>query len=224
MSIAYVSGAATVTPGNNMPVAATAPSSIAAGNLLVAIVMGAQGSTTITAPAGWTQAAQENVISGPGSSPGSCAVFTKTATGSEPATYTFSETGSSSSYLDAAILQYSGVSGLDGTPAFNTVTTAATASTAPSMTPSGATDTWVTAFCGYLGNSFTTPAGMAARVNATLASVVSVYTFDEQLSSSAPTGAAASTQSASSQYVGVSLLLAPAAATLSDSAGTVLVG
>jgi hypothetical protein len=217
MTIAYVSGSAASAPVNTATITVTAPASMVAGNLLVAVVMGNSGTTTITTPAGWTQAAQEN----PAGNPGSCAVFTKTATGSEPTSYTFDEP-SGFSYMGVAVLQYSGTSGLDVAPAFNVATASTTACTAPSVTPSGSSDTWVTAFCSFQGYSFSTPTGMTARTSSA-ASNVSVFTFDKGLTSSAATGTAASTQSASQEYVGVSLLLAQPVATV-DSAGTVLVG
>jgi len=102
VAIAFVSKGAAATNANQFPLFAK-PAVVTSGNALVAIFSVNTITNTVTAvPTGWTLlASQEGITQG-------IWVYTKLATGAEPATYqwTMSATGSS---WQGAVLQYSGV-------------------------------------------------------------------------------------------------------------------
>lgn len=81
----------------------TAPTTITAGNLLVACLVSTTNGATYTPPAGWTQVTTLSAT-------GVAFVYTKVATGSEPANYTF--TCSSAAAQRGAILNYSNAGGI----------------------------------------------------------------------------------------------------------------
>lgn len=81
-----------------------APATITAGNLLIAVSIHTTSSATYTPPAGWTQV---NRLS---ASNGVATFFTKVATGSEPANYTF--TASAAAGQNLYILNYSNAGGV----------------------------------------------------------------------------------------------------------------
>jgi hypothetical protein len=199
-----VSGSSQANTTFGATVVVPAPAGIVAGNLLVALCYSAANSTTSWAgPSGWTAKA-ENVNSTAGTS----AVFTHTASGSEPGAYTFTAAGNA--WGCAAILQISGLADIAATAiAFNTDSTNPTACTAPSQTPAAIGDLLLAAFCSYSGRNFTTPAGMTAGPSAANAGVESIFTFYENVSSVAATGPIASTQSAGSAYTGISICRTP---------------
>lgn len=80
------------------------PTGTTSGDLLIAVIGGTKSST----PSGWTQLS--DVDSG-GSSTGHVYVYYKIAGGSEPSSYTFNQSGSSSFYTPGAILCYRGIDG-----------------------------------------------------------------------------------------------------------------
>jgi hypothetical protein len=199
MAITYVSGSGAAA-GSGSSVTVTAPASIAAGNLLIAIIyMANTGVATYSAPSGWTLAGSIGQFSGTGQG----AVYTKTATASEPTSYTFSTLVA---YTCAVVLQYAGATGLDGAPLFTRVSTSTTSFASPSQTPA-AGDGKVVAFGSFNGNTFTA-SGPAARASAQAASAESLYAFDAL---SSPTASYTATCSTSDTGLAISLLLAPAA-------------
>lgn len=80
------------------------PTGTASGDLLIAVI----GGTKSTTPSGWTQLADVDTGS---SSVGHAYVYYKIAGGSEPSSYTFNQTGSSSFYSPGAIVAYRGADG-----------------------------------------------------------------------------------------------------------------
>ena len=186
-----------------------------AGNLLVALLYAANSSTTaFGAPGGWTILSSNMA----GTNAGESAVATKTATSSEPGSYTFTGTG----FICGAIMQFSGTIALDGSVTYNAVASATTACTAPSVTAAQTGDGLIVAFGSDGGKTFTTPAGMSAGPNAFSDLNCSIYGFYQILSASGATGAASSTQSASKAYTGWSLLLAPSVVTVNGTATVAL--
>lgn len=195
----YVSGSGAA-GGNQGSVTVTAPATITAGNLLICIITNASGTPpNYLMPSGWALAGSVGILQ----NTSSAAVFTKIATATEPASYTIN---TQSSFCAATISQYSGVSGLDGTPVFLQLTSG-TSYTSPTQ-PAGAGDGKVVAYCSYNGNTFTTPTGTVARVSARSLGNESIYTFDALTT---PANTYTSTMSAGGAGVIVSMLLAPAA-------------
>jgi hypothetical protein len=106
------------------------PGSVQAGDFL--IVMASVGSSRLFAtPTGWTENLNENTRP-------TSHVFTRTATGSEPASYTFSFTGGSSSDATLAMLCYRNVTGINIIGARSRVSSATTTAPGVTATKSGA--------------------------------------------------------------------------------------
>ena len=156
MAVAFVSASANWTVGTGTSTAVPAPASIVAGNLLMAVMQVMYGTASAGASSGWTK--QTELGAGTAAY---IAVFTKTATGSEPGSYTFTWTGVS--YGAVNILQYSGTTGLDGTSQLINSTTANTSIAAPSITPSVTGDMWVAAAGQAAGANPSLPAGFTSR-------------------------------------------------------------
>lgn len=200
---AFVTFALTGNSSFQTSITANAPASIVSGNLLVAVWY-TDGTTTFNSgglPSGW---ALDGSQTGQGGA--LCmAVAHKTATGSEPGTYTFT-TASGSAFHEMWIGQYSNAT-MDGSPAFGGNFTSGTAASAPSVTPSKSNDYWIVGF-GINSGTITasTPSGMTARGNDG-AHNANLNVFDKALTSNAATGAANSTLSGSINYGSVSLLL-----------------
>jgi hypothetical protein len=208
VAIAPVTASANGSASFGSAFSAAAPPSIVSGNLLVAIIYAVGSGGTFVTPSGWTLIAKNSTANY------EMAVFTKTATGSEPSTYPFNTTNSA--YHEAVIAQYSGTTGLDGTPVFNQAS-AATAN-ALSVTPTAATDYWVVGY-GQDGNwtVSSAPSGLTLRAS-DVSNPTVIYVYDKGLSSTAPTGNATLTWASSTITVSVSLLLAqsgPVSAALS---------
>jgi hypothetical protein len=184
-----------------------APGDITSGNLLlVAYYLGSSTvPTTWTPPAGWAQVGTSTGTD----TGGQQAIFAKTATGSEPSTYTFA-TNLTSTTQSVVILQTTGYSVLDGLVAFNRVTSTTTAATAPSQTPSQNGDLSLVGFDTWNGRYCSFPTGMALGNTARYeGGSVGIEIFSQVLASSGATGTISSTLSGSSQYTGWSLLLTP---------------
>src|SRR5437763_791236 len=97
----FVSAASKAGTASGTSVVVTAPTSLAAGNLLIAIVYAAGSTATaVGAPADWTLIDGTPAL---GKTAGMVSVYTKTVTASEPASYTFTGTQD----LAADVLQYS---------------------------------------------------------------------------------------------------------------------
>jgi hypothetical protein len=181
--IAFVSGSSAGPGGGVTAVTVNAPASIVAGNLLVAFVAHA-GASGWSGPAGWTKNAE--------SADHYLSCWNKTATGSEPSSYTWTVTGTSN-FAAGVILQYSGATGFDGTvTAPNRVTS--TTYTASSVSPTTATDMWIVAAAdtGGWSDVASIPSGFTAR-NSANSGFASIYSFEKILASSSATGTAAGT-------------------------------
>jgi hypothetical protein len=222
MSVAFVSaGSAT---DSSSTVTIPAPAGIIAGNLLVAVVFYAtNGTSAMTAPSGFvSQGRSLTDISHINA--GVAEVFTKTATGSEPATYAFT---APSAYTAGTVMQYSGTTGVDGAATYTSTTTLGTPWTAPSTTPGAGNtaDMWLV-LLGTGPTTSTTPSGFTSRVATATGTAQDVFVWEQLLASSAATGTASGTLGAANSTVTGSFLLLPGATPGStpDSAGTVLVG
>ncbi len=153
---------------NGSPLSVATPSGVATGNLMIATVSLRDATATLTPPVGW--ALQASVATaGPTSKQ---YVYTKVATASEPASYSFSWAGGSgASDSSGVILAYSGIWAGAGSN-IDTWTTA-TANAATSAVTAAGTAAYpqdmILALYGTAGDSsFTTPSGMTVR--ATVAS------------------------------------------------------
>lgn len=211
MADSYISGAAAAGTifGSSNSVTITAPASIVSGNLLVTVlgVIQNPAGLVVTPPSGWSLAGSNAFANA------ALAVYTKTATGSEPGSYTFSTSTTGSVFLVATVQQHS-VTALDGTPTYSAVATGTNPVVFPSITPtSGHTvDTWLTVAIANNGTgstTFSTPTGFTARDHAGNGSLEStIASFTKLLSSSAATGTANSTFGLTAgSYEGLSILL-----------------
>lgn len=182
---------------NSSSLTINAPANIALGNLLV--MVGGWDSRSLTAPilpSGWSQV-------GANFEGDFATVFvaTKTATGSEPASYTVTCPAGFSAGL---ILQLAHTTGLDGNPSYGHAASSSSA-VANSVTAAHA-DIWVV---GYVdcsnGDSFGTPAGLTVGPSSQSAGNQSSYGFYKSVNAGA-TGTATSAASGSTNWVSVSLL------------------
>ena len=198
----YVSGNATNSAGA-ASLAVNAPASIVANNFLVAFVYSGSNTPapTFGGPAGFTQAGVNTPATGQ-----CAAVYSKVATGSEPATYAFTCTGGGVTGI--VILQYSGASAVDAAT-FNSATST-TSGTAPSATATGSSDTWVVCVGDNAAGAIpSTPTGFTARNSSVAAGARGVWSFDKALTASGATGTAAFTFGSAEFYASASILLKP---------------
>lgn len=182
-------------------------SGVVAGNLLVGVcVSWLAGVSAFTSP-GWTQA-EPVWTTDPNATVG---LMTKTATGSEPASYTFTATTAGySNPMMVVLFAYSGVTGLDGTPAFAFLNTSTANMDAASVTPTQSGDTLLVVYFGHGTNGgavFSTPSGMFARSNSGHSGVNYVQGFDQALTSTAATGTIHSTTSDPGDWIALTILL-----------------
>lgn len=162
----------------SLTLAATNPTIVTGDQLIAYVYNDVAGSTagaSITAPAGWTQ-----LYPSTDDASGTLTVFTRTATGTEGATTTF--TASVSAHIGASILAYSGASGLGSWQATSN-TTGNTATTA-TITTTGAPRTIVSGFFKNGNNGVTdswSSTGATQRVNflSTTAEYLIFGIFDE---------------------------------------------
>lgn len=181
------------------------PSSEAAGNLVVAYIVSAFPTETITGPPGWTLAGSHATASL------QVGVWTKALTGADTGNYDW--TGTSSGLKSGFINQYAGVNTLDGYPLFaDNGAAPSTAMAAPGVTPTVTTDTWLAMFAWSPYNaSYTTPAGMTARgFTGAFGTAPVGASFDETLASTATTGPAVSDLNMAGQWISCSVLIGPA--------------
>ena len=120
----FVSSSANVgTSGVGSSVVVAAPTSIAAGNLLIAFYYMYTGTSTptLTPPAGWSLVSGSHATD----SLTAMSVYAKTATGGEPSTYTFSSSVAGSNMV--VIVQWAGLAtGTDGASATGAVGSSST--------------------------------------------------------------------------------------------------
>lgn len=157
MAIAYVSGSVKALTSSGGTVVITKPSSVVATNTLVALLdYGTVTTLSYTPPTGWASHGSQFIHDV------GLFIFTKTATGSEPSTYTFVLSASAIPRA-GAILQFSGVT--TSTPvdvkAFKGTTTTTYTWTRP--TTSHATEMLVLGVGSFTGGTFSTPSGTTAR-------------------------------------------------------------
>lgn len=215
---AFVSASSNHTvPGSSITATnvVNAPASIVAGNLLVAIFTNSHndGTETITPPSGWTAAGSTFH-----STVGNGAIFWKIATGSEPATYTFTSTYSAAAnhYMNTAIHQYQGADSttpFSATPVWQAYTTGTTAPAAPSVTPSTANGTSVMGWAPFDGKSLTTaPSGATLRTSYTDGANYGLYTADKNFTAATNTATGAQTPTTvSDTWIAVQGMINPTA-------------
>ncbi len=146
-SVSYGSNNAVVTS-----IVATRPAGVVAGDVLLASI-DTRGSSVVTAPAGWTLVRMDLNASSLRKS-----TYVRVATGSEPATYTWTFSGSR---LAAAVIHaYSGVDTTTPVDAVGgQVNASGTAVTAPSITTTVANTMLVGFFAKQSSGTWTPPAG-----------------------------------------------------------------
>ncbi len=130
-AVAFRSGASTNLSGQGASITITKPTNTAKGDVLIASIAVRPNTVTITAPTGWTLVNRQDNAGG---SVNSLAVYSKVATATEPASYTWSFSANTGN--EGGIMAFSGVD--NTTPidvSAGSITAAATTTfTAPSVT------------------------------------------------------------------------------------------
>lgn len=186
MSVAFVSSASAV--GVSTAVV-SAPTGIVSGNLLVAVLYVTNTSApTWSGPSGWTQLVDHH----PASAAGESAIYLKTATGSEPSTYSFSSGAGS---CVAIVHQFSGAATSDVTvPSWTDFATSTTSWTAASVTASAGQ--YLVCLFGNSGVGLNTlPTGMTQLDQREINNSYGLYTFGQSGLSAGATGTKSSTSS-----------------------------
>jgi hypothetical protein len=202
----------------NTNLSVPAPASLAPNNLLVMVIAtfgGIAGTPQLPSP--W----QNQGATGSGTS-NQMTVYTKAVVSGDTAGWQITQ--SSNSAILAVVLQYANVTKVDVAASFyNSGSTSVGSAAAPSLTPSGSTDLWITAFSGGLGYSISTPSGFTSEAGVAPSYILRV--FDQLLSSSSATGTATSTYGAAQTGSAMSLLLtdAPQPVRVTDVVSEVLV-
>lgn len=156
-AIAFRSGASTDLSGLGASITINKPTGTAKGDVLIASIAVRPQTVTITAPAGWTLVNRQDNAGG---SANSLAVYSKVATATEPASYTWSFSANTGN--EGGILAFSGV---DNTTPINvsggSITAATTTTfTAPSVTTTVTNTMIVTAHEYSSSGRWTAPPGM----------------------------------------------------------------
>lgn len=184
--------------------ACPAPAGMVAGNTLVAIVTGSGFSGTFGAPGGWS--AIGSGWPGTGQIAG-FAVFTHTVGISEPGSYTF--TYSNAVRAPAVmILQYSGPHTASGVIIQGGSLSLLSSATAAAQTTTLAPATVLSVYNSYQGNTWSTPAGTALRLNITNAGELGFTVFEEAAAAINTYGPFVSTTSPATQWSTLSFQLA----------------
>jgi hypothetical protein len=174
-----------------------APAMIAKGNLLVAVVNPGVG-TALVAPSGWITGVAAGVR---------CTIFYRIATDVEPATYTWTWTGSTAAC--ALIQQWSGVieSGFDVVPVGGTQFS--TSILAPTIQPKWNADVLVNVYVAGTASAITVPASQTGHdVGFTSGNGLAIVAGWENLSSNTATGTrTATTGGAGTNQFGFSMVL-----------------
>ncbi len=201
-SVSYGSNNAVVTS-----IVATRPAGVVAGDVLLASI-DTRGSSVVTAPAGWTLVRMDLNASSLRKS-----TYVRVATGSEPATYTWTFSGSR---LAAAVIH--AYSGVDTTTPVDVVggqvNASGTAVTAPSITTTVANTMLVGFFAKQSSGTWTPPAGMTERgeINGTGGTQTTSATGVDALQAAiGPTGTRVATASSAALNIGHLVALRPAA-------------
>jgi Bacterial Ig domain len=149
--------ASTTTDGTTV----SKPSGAAAGDLLLATLEVDEDPATVTAPAGWTKV-QDTLGAGGTGNAFHTQVWWKLAGSSEPASYTWTVSGSP--WVDVGLLDYTNVnqtSPIDVSAGRDAGTTAAPAT--PSVTTTAANDLVVAVFVNFDSGTWTAGSGMTKR-------------------------------------------------------------
>jgi hypothetical protein len=205
---------------------------VAAGDLMVvAHISDPDGlATDMTAPSGWTLLVQRTLAEC-----GHLKIWTKTATGSEPATYTFPDSTSGDASAGMVVFRGHDAAGpFNAAVAFTDTTALTTSHPAPSVT--GVVDgVLLTIHAAGAGSaddvnaarSYTPPAGMTEQVdtnNGGASSWVALSMNTLALSSSAATGTKTATISATRRAIGASVVIRPVGGTAYERTITDTVG
>lgn len=176
------------------------PSGVQAGDLLIAIMgAGSSTGTTWSQPSGWTEARDS------GTSP-NIGIAYKVATAGEPSTYSFASANSIA--IGVTILAYRGAA-IDVVGALGTVTTAAVATTAPSITMTSANALLIAVFMAAgASRAWGTPSGMALAVTKNDSRAPS-YIVATQAVGSGSTGTRSATPTGTGSNVAVLIGLKP---------------
>jgi hypothetical protein len=200
-STSYGSNNAVVTS-----IVATRPAGVLAGDVLLASI-DTRGSSTVSAPAGWTLIRMDINASSLRKS-----TYVRVAGGAEPATYTWTFSGSR---LAAAVIHaYSGVDPANPVNAVGgQVNASGTAVTAPSITTTVANTMLVGFFAKQSSGTWTPPPGMTERgeINGAGGSQTTSATgVDALVAAIGPTGTRVATASTGALNVGHLVALRPA--------------
>ena len=180
-------------------VAVPKPAGVLSGDVMVAIV-GVRSNATITAPAGWTLAQ----LTSNGTTIRQ-ATYWKVATGSEPASYTFTFNASRAS--SGAIAAYSGVNTTNPVDVFSGGTATSTSISAPSVTTGFNKDMIIGGFAIANSSAISPPAGMTERTELASGSSIKVEVAEAVLASAGATGVRTATAASSGANVGQLLAL-----------------
>lgn len=205
--------------GNTNSVVPTPPTGVQAGDLLLAVqASDLDGSlSAMTAPSGWTEIASTSR-----SDVGFVKVWQKTATASEPSTYTFPDsTSAHCSIVVVALSGYDPSQPLAVTPTFSNGASSST-HTAPSVTGTAGGLLLTAHIAGTAGTtrSYTTPSGMTLAQDSTLSSGgwILLGVYHQALAAGGATGTKTATCSSSRPYVTMSLVVQqPSTLTVSPS-------
>lgn len=144
--LSLVGAKSTPTATASTSIVGSMPANVQSGDVLIAVMVGAN-SATWTQPGGWSEAVDDSNI----------AISTRTAGGSEPSSYTF--TASASTTATVTILAFRGCT-YDGIGAFGAYgSSGAPTITAPSRTQVGGGITLAICYVLVSGGTFTTPTG-----------------------------------------------------------------
>jgi hypothetical protein len=190
-------------------VAAARPADAVAGDVMLAIVDVRQTGVTVQPPAGWTLVRQDTASAAGDSL--TQAAFTHVVAPTDPSSFAW--TWSTAANATLVVATYSGLDQVTPVAASNGATaTAGSGATAPSVAPTAASTVLFAAFGNTSGKTFSTPAGMTKRGEATArgAAKIDVAIADQILSSAGETGdRVASTMQASPVMIGQLFVLLP---------------
>lgn len=191
----FVTASSAVGSAQQSSLIITAPASIVSGNLLIAFLLIHHTNGSATSP-DWTSTGWTEQSKSPTGGVGYICFMTKTATGAEPGSYTFTTTDFD--YMAGGILQYSGAN-TSVAPSSSYVTTSSSQSVnAPSVTPGHGGMLLVCAFNNAQIAVFSSgPAGMTQRIQQRAAGGTGEITvYENTTTSGTPTGVQTATYGA----------------------------
>lgn len=191
-----------------LSLAATMPTSVLNDLLIAEVANGSTAAPTHTPPAGWTLVGTAN--DGGGGGYVTTSVYKRTATGSEPSTYTFSTNESASSRLNVIIHSYSGAGDIDAS-SFLPQATSSTSRPTDSLTLSEER-TVIAVFAGRNGETWTDPAG-TTRLGVQAGTNTSILAVDDRHAAGSVSFAATASAASST---GIAILLVLTDAVVSD--------